>query len=111
MPRAPSDTDLIFDVKLCVRPDRVERWLQAVREIIEAMQHEDTFVSCELNQDTQHPHHFTLYERWAEPDVATFVQNQSRPYRQRYDRELEELLERPREPQILRPLARWPGRG
>jgi quinol monooxygenase YgiN len=111
MPRAPSDTDLIFFVKLSVRPDRVTRWLEAVREVIEAMQHEDTFVSCNLDQDATDPCHFTLYERWAEPDVASFVRNQSKPYRLEYDQELEELLERPREPQILRPIARWPGRG
>lgn len=102
-----SNDDLVFYVKLYVKPDRVEEWRQAVATIIEEMSKEEAFVSCYLHQDAFDETLFTLYERWAEPSVEAFLANQSKPYRIEYDAKLETLLQRPREPQILKPLGQW----
>ncbi|WP_299343893.1 hypothetical protein [uncultured Pseudoxanthomonas sp.] len=40
--------------------------------------------------------------------MATFLARQDRPYRRDYEARLPELLQGPREPQVLVPLARWP---
>jgi len=99
--------DLVFYVKLYVKPDRVEDWKRAVETIIAEMSKEEAFISCYMHQDAHDENLFTLYERWAEPSVEAFIQNQSKPYRQEYDAKLEDLLQRPREPQILKPLGEW----
>ncbi|MDS1140467.1 antibiotic biosynthesis monooxygenase [Pusillimonas sp. SM2304] len=99
--------DLVFYVKLYVRPDRVDEWKEAVHAVIEAMSKEDAFISCDLHQDAHDAHLFTLYERWAEPSVEAFLKNQMKPYRVAYESRLEALLQRPREPQVLKPLAQW----
>jgi quinol monooxygenase YgiN len=99
--------DLVFYVKLFVKPECVAEWRAAVEEIITAMSAEPAFVACFLHQDSQDPNCFTLYERWVEPSVEAFLQHQMKPYRLAYDAKLERLLQRPREPQILRPLGEW----
>lgn len=103
-PRGP----LVFYVRLRVKPECVDAWLQAVHDIVDAMSKEDTFLSCALHRDANDPTLFTLYERWAEPDVATFLARQDKPYRRDYEARLPELLQGPREPQVLVPLAEWP---
>lgn len=98
---------LVFDVVLRVKPDRVDDWLREVATIVDAMSQEDTFVSCDLHRDASDPTVFTLYERWAEPDVETFLVRQDKPYRRAYEAKLPELLQGPREPRILIPLRSW----
>lgn len=99
---------LVFHVRLKVKPDRVDDWLRAVHAIVDAMSAEDTFVSCHLQRDASDPTLFTLFERWAEPDVETFLARQDKPYRRDYEALLPDLLQGPREPQVLVPLAEWP---
>lgn len=106
----PND-HLVFYVKLHVKPERVQEWRQAFQEIVEAMSKEATFVACHLHQDASDANLFTLYERWAEPSVDAFLKNQMKPYRTRYDAKLPDLLQRPREAQILRPLGQWLAKG
>lgn len=102
-----SNEDLVFYVKLHVKPERVDEWREAVTEIIEKMSREDSFVSCQLHRDAQDPNLFTLYERWREPSVEVFLQRQAKPYREAYEARLPELLQRPREPAVLVPLGEW----
>ncbi|UOV03619.1 antibiotic biosynthesis monooxygenase [Pseudoxanthomonas sp. F37] len=104
VPRGP----LVFYVRLRVKPECVDAWLQAVHDIVDAMSKEDTFLSCALHRDANDPTLFALYERWAEPDVATFLARQDKPYRRDYEARLPDLLQGPREPQVLVPLAEWP---
>ena len=106
-----ADDELVFYVKLYVRPERIEEWKRAVFEIIEQMSKEDAFVACYLQQDTQDPNLFTLYERWREPTVAAFLENQMKPYRREYEAKLPALLLRPREASVLTPLGAWHGGG
>ena len=98
---------LVFYVKLYVKPERVQEWRQAFEEIVEAMSKEETFIACYLHQDAHDENLFTLYERWAEPSVEAFLENQMKPYRIEYDAKLPDLLQRPREPQVLLPLGQW----
>jgi quinol monooxygenase YgiN len=98
---------LVFYVRLRVRPGRIQDWLDAVHAVVDAMSREDSFLSCDLHRDAHDPTLFTLYERWAEPDVETFLARQDTPYRREYEAKLPDLLQGPREPQVLVPLAHW----
>ncbi len=102
-----ANSDLVFYVKLHVKPECIEAWKHAVNEVIELMSEEDAFVTCYLHQDTQDTSLFTLYERWNESSVDAFVKNQMKPYRKDYDAKLPALLQRPREASILDPLGEW----
>jgi len=102
-----SRDDLVFYVKLYVKPDRVQEWKEAVHTIVEQMSKEDAFISCYMHQDANDRTLFTLYERWTEPSVDAFLKNQMKPYRVAYDAKLEALLQRPREAQVLLPLGQW----
>jgi len=102
-----ASNDLVFYVKLHVKPQRVDEWRHAVDAIIERMAEEPEFVACYLHQDSQDPCEFTLYERWREPSVEAFLNNQMKPYRIAYDAKLPDLLQRPREAAILKPLDEW----
>ena len=102
-----ANEDLVFYVKCRVKPDRIGAWLEAVREIVGRMSAEDSFVSCQLHVDAQDPTLFTLYERWAEPSVEVFLQRQDKAYRRAYEALLPDLLQGPREPQVLVPLGEW----
>lgn len=99
--------ELVFYVKLQVKPDRIDEWLDALHAISDAMSREEAFIACDLHRDANDPTLFTLYERWAEPSVEAFLQNQMKPYRLDYDAKLDDLLQRPREAQILVPLKHW----
>jgi quinol monooxygenase YgiN len=99
--------ELVFYVKLHVRPERVGEWKRAVFEIIERMSKEDAFVACYLQQDSEDANLFTLYERWREPTVEAFIEHQMKPYRLEYEAKLPALLQRPREAAVLTPLGEW----
>ena len=81
----PSDDALVFIVQLHLKPERVEDWKRAVNELIDRMSQEDAFVTCLLDQSTEDPGMFTLYERWREPSLEAFVRNQMKDYRKRYE--------------------------
>ena len=105
-----ANSDLVFYVRLWVKPDRIEEWKRAVFEVIEQMSREPAFVSCYMHQDTQDPAQFSLYERWREPSVEAFLTHQATPYRAAYEALLPDLLQRPREPAVLLPVNEWHAR-
>ena len=102
-----AESDLVFYVKLHVKPECIDEWKRAVTDIVEQMSHEAAFVSCYLHQDAQQPNLFLLDERWNEPSVEAFLQHQDTPYRRAYEARLPALLERPREPTVLLPINEW----
>ena len=102
-----SPTPLVFHVRLRVKPDCTDEWLQAVHDIIEAMSKEDTFLSCDLHRDANEPTLSTLSERWSEPSGWVVRPRQDKPYRREYEAKLPGLLQGPREPQVLVPLGSW----
>lgn len=62
-----------------------------------------------MYQDLQDSNRFTLYERWCEPSVEAFKQNQfeAKSYRKAYEDKLLSLLEHPRKASILNPVKEW----
>jgi quinol monooxygenase YgiN len=70
------DEELVFYVKLYVKPEHVEEWKAAVKLIIQEMAQEEAFISCHLHQDAYEDNLFTLYERWSEARVDAFLKNQ-----------------------------------
>lgn len=102
-----SDTPLVFYVKLQLKPECVETWLQALHVLVDRMAEEPAFISCDLHRDANDPTLFTLYERWNEASVADFLAHQATGYRATYEALLPDLLQCPREPQVLELLQSW----
>lgn len=102
-----TDSDLVFYVRLWVKPDRIDEWTLAVKDVIAQMSREPAFVSCYMHRDAHDATQFTLYERWREPSVEAFLAHQATPYRAAYEARLPDLLQRPREPAVLLPLGEW----
>jgi quinol monooxygenase YgiN len=103
----PSDDALVFIVQLHLKPERVEDWKRAVNELIDRMSQEDAFVTCLLDQSTEDPGMFTLYQRWREPSLEAFVRNQMKDYRKRHEEMLPDLLQAPGKAMALRPVQAW----
>jgi quinol monooxygenase YgiN len=101
--------DLVFYVKLELKPECVSEWRAAVVDVIEQMSREAAFVSCSLQHHADDPTTYTLYERWREPSVEAFLKNQfqSKAYRQAYEARLPSLLRAPRETTVLRHIQEW----
>jgi quinol monooxygenase YgiN len=102
-----SGDDLVFIVQLHLKPECVEDWKRAVIELIDCMSQEGAFVTCLLDQNRDDPNIFTLYERWREPSLEAFVQNQMKDYRKRYEEVLPSLVQAPRKAMTLRPVRAW----
>lgn len=102
-----AETPLVFYVKLQLKPDRVDEWLEALHVLVDQMAEAPAFISCDLHRDANDPTLFTLYERWNEASVADFLANQATGYRATYEALLPDLLQRPREPQVLELLQSW----
>ena len=103
------ERDLVFYVRLELKPECVEEWQAAVTDVIERMSREATFVSCSMQQDAEDPTCFTLYERWSEPSVDAFIRNQfeGKSYRQAYEARLPAMLRTPRATTVLRHIHEW----
>jgi quinol monooxygenase YgiN len=102
-----SGDELVFFVQLHLKPQRVDEWKRAVVELIDRMSQEEAFVTCLLDQSTEDPNMFTLYERWREPSLEAFVKNQMKDYRKCYEEMLPNLLKVPRKAMVLRPVHGW----
>jgi quinol monooxygenase YgiN len=78
-------------------------------EVIDHRSMENTFVTCYLHRDAQNTNRFTLYERWSEPSVEAFIQNQleAKSYRKAYEEKLPTLLEHPRIASVLSYVKEW----
>ncbi len=90
-----------------VRSAQRERFLALLMPVLEAMRHEATFVCAALHVDPDHPDLFQLHETWTDRDDVVKVQL-NRPYREAWHAALEDLLERPRDIRIWKPI--WPSR-
>ncbi len=78
---------------------------------IERMAEEEAFVSCTLHQDVQDENRYTLYERWREPSVESFIANQvtAKSYRHVYEERLPAWLQTPRTASVVRYVQEWRG--
>lgn len=101
--------ELAFYVNFHVKTEFVEKWRESAEEVIDHMSEEDTFIVCYMHQDVEDPNKFTLYERWAEPSMGAFVENQlnAKEYRKKYEEILPEMLQTPRTFSVLNTLQEW----
>ena len=100
---------LVFYVEFDVKPDGVEKFIKGATGVLEAMSHEDTFVSTYFHRDVNNPNKFTLYERWNEASMADFMKNQvdGKAYRDEYEVYLPDLLATPRVFKVFEPIGEW----
>jgi len=105
----PSDDDLAFYVNFHIKPEKVDEWKKGALHVLNSMSVEETFVGAFLHQDAEDPTKFTLYERWAEPDMDTFIKNQLsvKDYRKVYEEQLPALVASPRTFTVLKPVRSW----
>lgn len=86
-----------------VRPEQRGRFLKLLNGVLDAMRHEDMFVSATLHGDPSDANRFLLHETWADHQDVLDVQLK-RPYRQDWHAALEELLAKPRDISMWQPL-------
>jgi len=102
----PSDKDLVFYVDFHIKPDKVVEWKEASSHVLNTMASEDTFVNTFLHQNIEDPTKFTLYERWTEPSMEAFMENQhhGKEYRKSYEEIVPELMQNDRAFAVLNPV-------
>lgn len=100
---------LVFYVEFDVKPDCIERFLKGATGVLEAMSHEEAFVDTYFHRDANNPNKFTLYERWSEPSMEVFMENQvdGKAYREEYETYLPNLLASPRKFTVLEAVGEW----
>ena len=100
---AYAAANVTYVITLQLKPGCAAEFLALLTPLLDAMRHEASFIDAVLHRDPKNENRFMLYETWADHDDVVSVQ-MHRPYRQAYWARLPELLERPREVQIWRPL-------
>jgi len=98
-----------FYVNFHIKEEYIDTWKQAAFHVIESMKAESTFISAYLHEDANDPTHFTLYEKWNEPSMEAFMENQlkGKAYREEYENQLPEWSKCPRTFSSLEPLKEW----
>lgn len=101
--------DLVFTVEFNIQPESREAFLTSLTQLVEEMAKEETFVSTYLHQDTEDPNKFLIYERWSEPSMEAFMENQLRGkrYRDDYEARLPGWSAAPRKISVLEPIGEW----
>ena len=99
-----GSNDLIFMVEFNIKPEAREAFLNILTDLAEKMAKEDTFVLTFLHQDVNDPNRFIIYERWAEPSMEAFMENQLRGkrYRDDYEARLPGWSSQPRKITVLK---------
>ncbi|WP_046866992.1 putative quinol monooxygenase [Microvirga massiliensis] len=90
-------------IKFDVVPERRDRFLVLLNDLLDAMRSEPMFHLAILHQDREAANRFMLYETWESHEDVLEVQLK-RPYREAGHRALPELLSKPREVSIWEPL-------
>lgn len=90
-------------ITFTVARGRPGRFLTLLNGVLDAMREEPMFVSATLHDDPADDSRFLLHETWRDHGDVLDVQL-SRPYREDWHAALPDLLERPREIAIWRPL-------
>jgi len=96
---------LLVDIPL--KPGRAEEFMALLNDVFEAMKVEETFVSATALRRAEDPDTVLLYENWIDRDNFLSVQLK-RPYRDRYEARLPELLRSPRNLSFLDPIRSVP---
>jgi quinol monooxygenase YgiN len=96
---------LLVDIPL--KPGRADEFMALLNDVFEAMKVEETFVSATALRRAEDPDTVLLYENWIDRDNFLSVQLK-RPYRDRYEARLPELLRSPRNLSFLEPIRSVP---
>jgi len=101
--------DLVFTVEFNIKPKSREAFLESLYQVLGEMAKEETFVSTYLHQDSEDANKFFIYERWSEPSMESFMENQLRgkSYRDEYEARLPGWSAEPRKISVLTPLGEW----
>jgi quinol monooxygenase YgiN len=82
-------------VSIPLKPGRAAEFLALLNDVFDAMKTEDTFVNATALRSADDPDTIMLYETWL--DREDFMTEQrKRPYREKYEARLPELLRTPR---------------
>jgi len=84
-----------YVVEFEVRPEKLSLFSQLLRDVLDRMRHESTFIEAKLLRNPEHLNAFKLVETWANHDNVVQVQIQ-RPYRAELNSRFDELLASPR---------------
>lgn len=94
---------VVYVITVDIKPGCAAEFLALLTPVLDAMRHEASFINAVLHRDEADPNRFMLYETWTDHDEVLGVQ-MHRAYRQAYWQRLPELLARPRDIQVWRPL-------
>ena len=86
-----------YVVRFQVLPDKIERFLPLLNDVLDAMRDEADFRHAVLHRDPDSPCRLMLYETWESRDEDGCEEQIHRPYRRAYHEALADLLVRPRE--------------
>ena len=84
-------------------PEKRERFLLLLEGVLDAMRDEPMFHEAILHRDVENENRLMLYETWEDHDDVLNVQVH-RPYRQAFHEALADMLARPRDISIWRPV-------
>ena len=94
-------------VSIPLKPGRADEFLALLNDVFDAMKAEETFVNATALRSADDPDTIMLYETWL--DRENFMSEQmKRPYRERYEARLPELLRAPREVSFYEPIRSMP---
>jgi len=94
-------------IRFDVRPDQRRRFLDLLETVLDAMQHEETYIAAHLSEVCGNPNRFVLHEVWSSREDVVTTQL-DRPYRKDWHAALPDLLLKDREIEVLSPV--WPRR-
>ncbi|HEX4524544.1 MAG TPA: antibiotic biosynthesis monooxygenase, partial [Casimicrobiaceae bacterium] len=82
-------------VSIPLKPGRAAEFLALLNDVFDAMKTEDTFVNATALRSADDPDTIMLYETWLDREDF-MTEQQKRPYREKYEARLPELLRTPR---------------
>lgn len=102
------DLGITFYNTFHINKENIDDWLKGITKMIDYMSKEDTFICAHLHRDINNPSYFTLYERWNEPSMENFIQNQlHKTYRNVFENKLSEWACTPRTFSQLELINTW----
>ena len=96
---------LLVDIPL--KPGRADEFMALLNDVFEAMKVEETFVSATALRGAEDPDTILLCENWIDRENFRSVQLK-RPYRDRYEARVPELLRSPRKLSFFEPIRSVP---
>ncbi|MEO9336984.1 putative quinol monooxygenase [Mesorhizobium sp. SB112] len=83
-------------IRFKTHPEKREKFLRLINGVLDAMRHEQSFISATLHRDPADAHGYLLHETWQNRQDVLNVQLK-RDYRNEWHDALPELLQEPRD--------------